>query len=508
VVLDERAVALAAAELAALAVERAVRAACAGVRGAATEALATFRASAILLPRDAHSVHRAAATVYEAPFGRRAVRIRGRRALAVFLATCTFRRAVRTRGADLGRRPTVLPRVRAAPLRLTSDGTAAVVGARRHATSAAVGAAAVILAFELAAVGTPFLATHGSDPEQNETETGLTPGHAPHSSIASSQRAPVLSYYEGGMANENETRHPYDVVIVGGGPAGLSAALALGRARKRVLVCDSGPRRNLAAERIHNFVTRDGTPPDQFRQIARQQLQSYPSVEVGDVRVASISGRRGAFRMDLTSETVGARRVLLATGMVDEMLPIDGFRELWGRSIFQCPYCHGWEEQDRRWAYLAPNAERLPFALKLRGWTRDVVFLTGGAFEVADAMRAQLAAAGIRLETQPVVRLTAHASRLVSIELAGGDSVPCEVLFAHPPQQQVELVRALGVELDDHRFVQVDPMTRETSIPGVYAAGDLTTSTQGAILAAASGTQAAAMINAELTAELASTGVL
>ena len=124
----------------------------------------------------------------------------------------------------------------------------------------------------------------------------------------------------------------FDVAIVGGGPAGLSAALALGRARKRVLLCDAGPRRNGAATHIHNFVTRDGTPPEEFRATARQQLQRYPNVQVRNVGVQSITGTSGAFHLALTTdEVIGTQRILLCTGMVDEMLPIEGFRERWGR---------------------------------------------------------------------------------------------------------------------------------------------------------------------------------
>ncbi|MEW5847792.1 MAG: NAD(P)/FAD-dependent oxidoreductase [Myxococcota bacterium] len=302
----------------------------------------------------------------------------------------------------------------------------------------------------------------------------------------------------------------YDVVIVGGGPGGLSAALALGRARKRVLLCDSGPRRNAAAENIHNFVTRDGTPPNEFRRVGRQQLATYPNVEIRDVHVQSISGTRGAFQVGLGSGTVEARRMLLCTGMIDEMLPIDGFRELWGRAIFQCPYCHGWEAQDRRWGYLARAADEklLPFAIQARSWTRDVVVFTGGAFDVPQETRVKLETAGIRLETARVVRLVAKEQRLEAVALANGAAVSCDALFVHPPQRQVELIRDLGVALDDDGCVRVDPMKRETSLPGVYAAGDLTTRVQSAISAAAQGTQAAAVINVDLTMELALTGAL
>lgn len=293
----------------------------------------------------------------------------------------------------------------------------------------------------------------------------------------------------------------YDVVIVGGGPGGLAAALTLGRSRKRVLLCDSGPRRNAAAEHIHNFVTRDGTSPDEFRRIARGQVAAYPSVDVRDERVATISGARNAFQLGLTSGTARARRILLCTGMIDKQLPIEGFDELWGHSIFQCPYCHGWEVQDRRWGYLVSesNAQMLvPFALLARGWTRDVVVFTGGAFEVPAETRAQLQAAGIAIQNDPVRRFIIRERRLQAVELSTGALVPCDVIFTHPAQRQVELVRALSLTLDEHGYVRTDQAKCETSVPGVYAAGDLTTPMQAAIMAAATAVRAAAMINADL----------
>ncbi len=300
----------------------------------------------------------------------------------------------------------------------------------------------------------------------------------------------------------------YDVVILGGGPAGLSAALALGRARRRVLLCDAGPRRNAAATHLHNFVTRDGTPPEEFRRVARTELARYATVELRDRPGREVTGARGAFRVTLDDGVVEARRILLCTGLIDERLPIDGFAELWGQAIFQCPYCHGWEHRDLPWAYLARDAMGLQFATLLRSWTRQVTVFASDGLEVGADARAQLAKVGVALETEQVVRLQRRDHELTGIELASGRVVPCAALFAHPPQRQVDLIRALGPALDGEGLVQVDPMTRETSLPGVYAAGDLTTRAQGAIFAAATGAQAAGMINHGLIAELAAAGLL
>lgn len=301
----------------------------------------------------------------------------------------------------------------------------------------------------------------------------------------------------------------YDVVIVGGGPAGLAAALTLGRARKRVLLCDAGERRNAAAVHIHGFVTRDGTPPAEFRRIGREQLASYPSVEVRDVRVEEIRGERGAFEVRLSSGSVGARRILLCTGMIDEMPELEGFRALWGQSIFQCPYCHAWEVQNQRFGYLAASIEALGFPLLLRGWTSDVVVFTEGRFEIPPEVRQRLSAASVRVEERAISRLVSKGEgRLERVEFVGGGSLQRDVLFVHPRQRQVGLVRALGLALDSAGYVQVDDAHRETSIPGIHAGGDLVTPIQSATLAAASGMLAAGMLNHGLTAELATSGLL
>jgi thioredoxin reductase len=300
----------------------------------------------------------------------------------------------------------------------------------------------------------------------------------------------------------------FDAVIAGGGPAGLAGALTLGRGRKRVLLCDAGTPRNAAAVHVHNFVTRDGVTPAEFRRLAREQLEAYPNVEVRDEHVEAIEGERGAFAVRLAKGEVRARRVLLCTGMIDEMPDVEGFAALWGKSIFQCPYCHAWEVQDRRFAYLAMSPDMLEFALLLRGWTDDVAALTNAKFTVPAEMLPRLKSAGIRPDERRIRRLVGTHDGLARVEFADGDSIPRDILFVHPHQRQVPLVRSLGVALDAAGFVQVDEASRETSIPGIYAAGDLVSHAQSAVLGAASGMRAAAMLNFALTADLAASGGL
>lgn len=292
----------------------------------------------------------------------------------------------------------------------------------------------------------------------------------------------------------------------------MSAALALGRQRKSVLLCDSGPRRNAAAVHLHNFVTRDGIPPQAFRDIAHRELEAYPSVERRDVAVKSVKGERGRFQLQLGDDAkpVTARRLLLCMGMVDERLHIPGYAELWGASIFQCPYCHGWEVKDRPMGFLVDAKHldhALPFALQLRSLSDELSLFTNGAALPEDLMKA-FANARIRVETGKIARFAESGGEMAAVELANGESIRCNVLFSHPPQRQVELVRALELPLDEFGFVKVDGMTRQTERPGIYAAGDLTTRMQGAVMAAAAGVHAAAMLNVDVMMELHAEGAL
>ncbi|XYH92866.1 NAD(P)/FAD-dependent oxidoreductase [Sorangium sp. So ce1128] len=299
-----------------------------------------------------------------------------------------------------------------------------------------------------------------------------------------------------------------DVVIVGGGPAGLSAALPLGRGRKKVLLCDGGVPRNAAADQIHNFVTRDGTPPREFRRIAREQLGAYPSVSLRDAAVVDVA-RAGELLRVLTDDGAEhlTRRVLLTVGVVDEVPDIPGARGLWGHSIAQCPYCHGWEVRGLPWGVLAwpsPASEKLAeWALLLTGWTDDLIVFSEGVKLPPDVM-ARLSQARVRVEPRRIRRLLGE-TQLEAVELEDGDRVARRMLFMHPRQRPVPLVERLGLALDEQGFVRVDDQ-KQSSMPGVHVAGDATTPLQGAIVASSAGVVAAALLNHALTVEAALRG--
>ncbi|MCW2557471.1 MAG: methyltransferase [Mycobacterium sp.] len=299
----------------------------------------------------------------------------------------------------------------------------------------------------------------------------------------------------------------WDCVVVGGGAAGLSAALVLGRSRRRTLLVDEGKQSNLAAHGIGGLLGHDGRPPAQLYDAGRAELAGYPTVEVRRGAVTTGVSDRGTFVLELADGSrVHTRRVLLATGMDYEAPPITGLAELWGRSAFHCPFCHGWEARDQPLAVLAQGDRAVHMALMLRGWSDDIVVLTNGDPGLDFALREQLSAAGVTVDEREVAEFVSESGELASVAFTEGPSLARRgVLVAASLHQRSTLAAQLGVAfLPPNPVVvdgiEVDPFHR-TSVPGVFAAGDLSAAIPQVAGAIAAGSMAATAIVQSLLAD-------
>jgi thioredoxin reductase len=294
----------------------------------------------------------------------------------------------------------------------------------------------------------------------------------------------------------------YDVIIVGAGPAGLSAALILGRSCRRVLVCDTGKPRNAASHAMHGFLSRDGMPPAEFLRIAREEVRQYDCVEFRDVEVTAATCRPDArFQVTLADGAhLDTRKLLIATGVVDKVPEIDGFARLYGRSVFHCPYCDGWEVRDQPLAIYGRGERGLGLSLELTGWSRDLVLCTDGPSGIDGEGRARLDRNGIRVREDRVVRLDGdeHLERIV---FATGDPLARRALFFTTGQeQQSQLAMGLGCQLNEKGTVPTGKY-ETTHLPGLYVAGDASRAVQWVVVAAAEGAEAAFAINTDLLKE-------
>lgn len=292
-----------------------------------------------------------------------------------------------------------------------------------------------------------------------------------------------------------------EVIVVGGGPAGLTAALYLGRAEKRTLVLDDERPRNAVAEHAHGTIGFDGRPPAELRAAGRAALERYAHVQVRSARVAGIDREGGMLAAMLaTGEIVRARRVLLATGVVDLLPKHEGLGERWGASVFSCPYCHGHELRDRRWGVLVSARAVVRNVPIYRGWTKDVVALLDGRTDLDDAALRSMTGRGIAVEPRRIRALHGPARTLTELELEDGARIPMDAMVISPPKRQTDLVLMLGVELDEDGYVKVGE-TLETSMRGVYACGDAAGLRPHAVIASADGATAAMQIAEALTLE-------
>ncbi|MFF3248691.1 NAD(P)/FAD-dependent oxidoreductase [Streptomyces sp. NPDC002870] len=303
-------------------------------------------------------------------------------------------------------------------------------------------------------------------------------------------------------ADASSGHSAYDVVIVGGGAAGLSAALVLGRARRSVLVVDAGEPRNAPAAYMQGYLTRDGMPPAQFLAEGRREVEAYGVRLVHDEVMAVLPDGDGEFDVALANGgTVHARRVVVATGLVDELPDIPGIAERWGRDVLHCPYCHGWEVRDQPLAVLASPVLGAHQALLLTQWSKDVTLFLHTVQELPEAEWQQLAAAGVTVVEGEIAALEVEDDRLTGIRLASGAVLLRPVLFAGGlPVARDSLLRALGAQTTETPvgpYPQVDA-TGRTSVPGVWAVGNAAGPTEQVINAASAGYRAGVTINAEL----------
>lgn len=289
-----------------------------------------------------------------------------------------------------------------------------------------------------------------------------------------------------------------DVAIVGGGPAGLSAALVLARAGRRVAVIDSGKPRNAPSAGAHNVFTRDGTAPEELRAIGRRQAGAYGARFLNHAVEHVETGPKGLTLRLADGSVVAARKLLLATGVEDVLPDLPGFREAWGRTVVHCPYCHGHELRGLPTAILGSGNEAAELARLVTGWTDDVTLLTDGGEVDDDILGGELADHGVRVRTEPVAGLEVADDALEAVRLTSGERLPIQALYHRPPHRpRGSLVKRLGLALTEAGLVEVDAMGR-TNVPGIHAAGDVVTPMQMIASAVASGTIAAAVLNHEL----------
>jgi thioredoxin reductase (NADPH) len=300
--------------------------------------------------------------------------------------------------------------------------------------------------------------------------------------------------------------HPealFDVAVIGGGPAGLSAGVALARALRSVVVIDAGEQRNLTAAGVHGFLSREGMSPQDLMSAGRDELARFGGTAR---RGFVVSARRqgGNFVLSLREgATLTARRLLIASGITDELPAIPGLAERWGRDVLYCPYCHGWEIRDQRIGVLAADSNSVPEALTFRQWSQDVTLFLNGALTLSPEEQEQLRARQVQVVSGAVLGLEVRDDKLAGVRLDNGRLLPLDALAVSPATvSKANMLQRLGLEpcgLDEGEGsrLQADD-SGLTSCPGVWAAGNATDVSAQVMTAAAAGLRAASAINADL----------
>lgn len=290
----------------------------------------------------------------------------------------------------------------------------------------------------------------------------------------------------------------YDVIVVGGSSAGLSAAMTLGRSLRKVLIIDSCEPCNIQTPRSHNFITQDGQTPADIISVVKAEVLKYPMVSYLNDRVIEVLPEVDNFMVTTKKEKFTAKNILLATGLNDIKPEIPGFSACWGISILHCPYCHGYEVKNEHTAILANGEAAYHLGLLIHHWTQKITVLTNGISELRNEEHEKLDAMAIPIIEKDISAFVHTNGKLEQINFTDGSHFPVEVMYASIPfEQRSDLAEKLGCKMTASGHIDVDAEQR-TSIPGIYAAGDATAQHRAIVVAAASGTRAAFTINAEM----------
>jgi len=293
----------------------------------------------------------------------------------------------------------------------------------------------------------------------------------------------------------------YEVIIIGGSYAGLSAALSLARARRNVLVIDSGKPCNAQTPQAHNFITNDGASPAAIIAKAKQEVLAYPTVRHVDASATAVTGLNEEFVVETASGSFMARKILFATGLKDIMPPIPGFSECWGISVLHCPYCHGYEVSGRPTALLGDEEGGYNMALALLNWTEDLVLLTNGDCLLSGEQKDDLSRHGVKLIEEKISSITQGGGQMSAVQFANGDELSINVLYARiPNEQHCNIPAQIGCRIDKKGYIVTDAEL-QTTVAGVYAAGDNVTAGRNLTLAVADGNKVAICMNNALIGE-------
>ncbi|MDN3691657.1 NAD(P)/FAD-dependent oxidoreductase [Chryseobacterium tructae] len=292
-----------------------------------------------------------------------------------------------------------------------------------------------------------------------------------------------------------------DVIIIGGSYSGLSAAMALGRSLRNVLIIDHGKPCNRQTPHSHNFITHDGKTPKEITELARKDIEKYKTVQFYDGKVIRIEKNADVFRVELSSgEEFYAKKIILASGVKDMMPDIPGFSECWGISVIHCPYCHGYEVRNEITGILADGDLAFEFSKLVFNLTKELTLFTNGKTKLTHEQVEKLKQNKINLNEEEIEKIEHENGYIQKVIFKDGSVVPLKALYAKIPFEQNIDVSELGCELTEYRFIKADFM-QKTSVPGVFACGDNVTMMRSVANAVAQGNLAGAVVNKELSEE-------